>query len=178
MTIAKNYDKILSMIIDSDKKNKTRIKCFIESIPEQLIIEINNYLNLIRNNYDEEFPNIANQFEVNNKILYWYVINSNIKESIDIGYSIYNGEKYTKVFEITLINYTDKELNDNNNLWLGKIEYNVKEYEIEDKTYIESIEQEYKLVKNKLGTFILSSKNGNFSSINKVKTNKLIKRKY
>lgn len=147
MTIDKNYDKILSMIIDSDKKNKTRINNFIESIPFKLFIQLKTDLNLIRGDKWDEYNNLSNQFEVNNKILYWYVINSNIKESIDIGYSIYNGEKYTKVFEITLVNYTDKELNDNNNLWLGKIEYNVKEYEIEDKTYIESIEQEYKLIK-------------------------------
>lgn len=168
--IDQNYDNIISLIVNSDNKNKDRILGFINSFPKGLLEQLNNDLGLIRDGCD--ITNIGNQYETDDKRLYWYLINSSINEMIDIGFSIYDNNKYKKVFEMTLIYYSDKKLLIDENVWLGKIEYNINEYQMENKTYVESIEQEYQLVKNKLGNFILNYKNGSLSSINRVKFDK------
>lgn len=180
MMFLEQYEKILSIIINSDSKNKERILEFIKEIPSELLEQLSIDLQVIRCGNNEDITNIGNQYETGDKVLYWYLINSNIYESIDIGFSVYDGNKYMKAFELTLIYNNDIRLNSNDKIWLGKIEYNINEYQVDNKTYIESIEQEYQLVKHKLGMFVLNYKNGSLSSINKVnllKGNKLVRKK-
>lgn len=167
------YDNVLSLILDSDSESRNKIRELIDNFPQELLLQLNQDIQMVRegNKYDN-ITNIGNNYLKNDKMLYWYSVNYNLYESIDIGVSICNGDTYVRVFEMSLIYHSDIQLKEENKLWLGKIEYDINEYQVDNKTYIESKEKDYQLVKNVLGVFVLNYKNGNLSSINKVSLNK------
>lgn len=169
MILNQDYDNVLSLIINSDSENKERIMGLINNMPHDLLKQLNQDIEIIRSgSKGEDITNIGNECLKDGKFLYWYFVNFNLYESVDIGVSLFDGDKYVRVFEMTLIYNSDRQLNGNEKLWLGKIEYNINEYKIDNKTYVESVEKEYQLVKNILGTFVLNYKNGSLSSINRV----------
>lgn len=167
MIFDKDYDKALWMMLKVDKRNRERIAGFIRSIPDTLIREIQESFFKVqakRENYnlfnDMSSTNFSGQYESHDKILYWFNISMDFN-SLDMGYSIFNGINYEKAFEITLISNKDLNLLENfDEEWLGSIEYDIHGVTVDDKVYfIGSSMNEYNFVKTPFGIFIVNINN-------------------
>ena len=158
MIFDKKIDSSLWMMVYVDKQNRDEIVNFIQEFPEELRREIIDKLALLKMYKDEDKKNmefLCGEFETEDKLLYWYEIDSYHNE-LDMGYKVYNSGKYEDVFEITLAmrdnisidKYFQKE-------YIGKIEYDIYTKRIDNMFSISnSSENEYYLVRTPFGYMV------------------------
>ena len=158
MIFDKKIDSSLWMMVYVDRQNRDEIVDFIQNFPEELRREIIDKLALLKMYKDEDKKNmdfLCGEFETEDKLLYWYEIDSYHNE-LDMGYKVYNCGKYEDVFEITLAmrdnisidKYFQKE-------YIGKIEYDIYTKRVDDMfNIVNSSENDYYLVRTPLGYII------------------------
>ena len=109
MIFGNEYDKVLELIINSEKNNKDIIMNFIESIPDELrekiILKLDESRELKKEDicvFDMDQKVVDGEVQVTDNCKYWFIIDDFCK-SLSVGRSILNDEgKFVKVFEITL----------------------------------------------------------------------------
>ena len=158
MIFDKKIDSSLWMMVYADKQNRDEIVDFIQEFPEELRRAIIDKLALLKMYKDEDKKNmefLCGEFETEDKLLYWYEIDSYHNE-LDMGYKVYNCGKYEDVFDITLAmrdnisidKYFQKE-------YIGKIEYDIYTKRIDDMFSISnSSENDYYLVRTPFGYMV------------------------
>lgn len=108
MIFNKELDKSLWLILESDKKNRDRIKCFVESIPNDLYQQIYNKLD----EYSEYEKGHLNMFDLDDFFLkgeclgylnkkYSFVIDI-VGNSLSITESMLINGKFKDLIELTL----------------------------------------------------------------------------
>lgn len=156
MIFDKEFDKSLWMILSADKKNRNKIVEFIRSIPERLQEEIKKSISIYRE-YEMDDDSVClddsllnGNYETQDRILYWYEYDDDFG-SLELGYSVYNGERYEEAFELTLepcgnkIEYFEDE-------YIGNLEYDITQ-----SGYITTCSEiEYNMIKTPFGTFVVS----------------------
>lgn len=158
MIFDKDFDRTLWMILSADKKNRNRITEFIRSIPSELYQKIQKSISVYKEyESSERFDSgyldetlLSGNYETHDRILYWYELDDDFG-SLELGYSVYNGEKYEEAFELTLEPYNNK-IEYFEDECIGNLDYDITE-----SGYTSTCNEiEYNMVKTPFGIFVVS----------------------
>lgn len=108
MVFGKGYDESLWLILQSDRKNRREIIDFVNSIPEEMFIQMYKSIDLVKGyikgnvsfNY-RSYLGLNGFIETSNYILYWYCVDP-YNGTLTLGYSVYDGKNYDEAFEMSI----------------------------------------------------------------------------
>lgn len=160
-----NFDKILWIILNGEKYNKTLICDFINLIPEPLKEQMDDafvkYEGIMNNSNIDilDREDIKGEFYLNNT-KYYFILDM-VLDSLTIGIKmLFNGE-YQKLYELTIYsNCNFDKIQKGDNYYLGRME-----------EFITNKVINYELLNNFIGVMVLTKESNCFPIYKKINVN-------
>lgn len=162
MIFDKNYDDVLWLLIEGDRNNRDIIINFIKSIPNELLVKIQNTI-LEYNSYklskeNNDYIGFYGEMYDKNGDLYSFNIDED-SDVLKLSRSTYNYGKYYNNFNLVLSSYNDiNQLSDYSKVILGCLSYNYKHVIYDNSVCLgDCTKIKYDLVKLPFGNILVSS---------------------